>query len=223
MGRTIVFDVSETLLDPSALDPHFTRAFGDSSVREQWLEQMIQSALVSTILGQYMNFGSVAGMALDMLTLRHGIELSDQDREAIVDGMASLPAHGEVPAALQSLRDAGLRLAALTNATQKLAETQLTGAGLDGYFDAVLSVETVRRFKPAVEVYEMAAERLGEPGDRLRLVAAHDWDVAGALNAGWRAAFVARPGKIIAPQARSPDILGGDMTEVAEQILQVDQ
>lgn len=222
MGRTIVFDVHETLLDPSALDPCFERAFGDSGVREQWLAQVIHSALVSTILGQYTSFGSVAGMALDMIALRRGIELSDEDREAIASGMTALPAHAEVRDALQRLRDAGLRLAALTNSAQKTAETQLASAGLDGYFDAILSVEAVRCFKPAIEVYDMAAGRLGEPADRLRLVTAHDWDVAGALNAGWRAAFVARPGKIIAPQARSPDILGADMSEVASQILQVD-
>lgn len=222
MARTIVFDINETLLDMSALDPHFARAFGDTSVREPWFAQVLRSALVATVLGQYINFGSIAGMALDMTAMRRGVNLAAKDREDILGALLALPPHSEVPDALARLHEAGFRLAALTNSAQKSAETQLASAGLDGYFDAILSVEAVRRFKPAPEVYEMAATRLAEQRDRLRLVAAHDWDIAGALNAGWRAAFVARPGMVIAPQARSPDILGDDMSEVAEQILQVD-
>jgi 2-haloacid dehalogenase len=222
MARTIIFDVNETLLDMSALDPHFARVFGDASVREPWFAQVLRSALVATILGQYVNFGSIAGMALDMIAMRRGVDLAADDREAILAAMLALPAHPDVPGALARLREAGFRLAALTNTAQKAAETQLAGAGLDGHFDAILSVDAVRRFKPAPEVYEMAAARLAEQRDRLRLVTAHDWDIAGALNAGWRAAFVARAGMVIAPQAKSPDILGDDMTEVTEQILQLD-
>jgi len=48
-------------------------------------------------------------------------------------------------------------------------------------------------FKPAPQPYRMAAERLGVPIERVRVVAAHDWDVAGAIRAGASAAFVARP------------------------------
>lgn len=206
----------------SALDPHFTRVFGDSRVRAPWLEQVLRSALVSTILGQYVNFGSVAGMALDMLAMRLGVALAPEDRDIILSAMLTLPPHREVPAALERLRGADFRLAVLTNAAQKSAETQIANAGLSAHFDTVLSVEAVRRFKPAPEVYEMAASRLAEHRDHVRLVTAHDWDIAGALHAGWRAAFVARPGKVIAPQSRSPDILGNDLDEVADEILQVD-
>lgn len=222
MARTIVFDLNETLLDMSALDPHFARVFGEGRVRVPWFEQVLRSALVSTVLGQYVNFGSVAGMSLDMLAMRLGVTLAPEDREAILNTMLALPPHREVPTALERLRGADFRLAVLTNAAQKTAETQLTNAGLIDRFDAVLSVEAVRRFKPAPEVYEMATSRLAEHRDNVRMVTCHDWDIAGALNAGWRAAFVARPGMVIAPQARSPDILGNDLGEVADEILQVD-
>jgi 2-haloacid dehalogenase len=51
------------------------------------------------------------------------------------------------------------------------------------------------------------------------LVAAHSWDVSGAMAAGCKAAFVARPGMVISPIGRQPDIVGADIAEVVEQIL----
>jgi len=86
----------------------------------------------------------------------------------------------------------------------------------------VLSADAVRRLKPAPEPYLLAAERLGVAIGEVRLVAAHAWDVAGATRAGCAAAFVARPGKVLDPLADPPDIVGADLTEVAEHILAVD-
>ena len=65
----------------------------------------------------------------------------------------------------------------------------------------------------------VAASELGVEISEIRLVAAHDWDVTGALRAGCRAAFVARPGMVLGPLAERPDISGRDLREVAEQIL----
>ena len=66
----------------------------------------------------------------------------------------------------------------------------------------------------------MAAKSLGVDIDGIRLVAAHAWDVAGALRAGCAAAFVARPGMVLDPLVEKPDIIGGDLLQVADQILQ---
>jgi 2-haloacid dehalogenase len=80
--------------------------------------------------------------------------------------------------ALQRLRDAGLRLASLTNSTEQVARAQLEHAGLIDLFELVLSADTVGRLKPAPEPYLMAAERLGVAIGEIRLVAAHAWDIA---------------------------------------------
>ena len=68
----------------------------------------------------------------------------------------------------------------------------------------------------------MAAERLGVEIDQIRLVAAHDWDVTGALRVGCAAAFIARPGMVLGPSAERPDIIGKDLREVTNQILEVE-
>ena len=219
MTRVCVFDVNETLLDLKALDPHFERVFGDAAVRQEWFGQMIQSAFVSTITGSYSDFGSIGGAALQMTAERHGVELSEDDRNSILTTVPQLPPHPEVREALDRLRDAGLRLATLTNSTQQVADNQMENSGLGEYFGQILSADTVQRLKPAPEPYQMAAEKLDVEIGNIRLVAAHAWDVAGALRAGCAAAFVGRPGKVPDPLAETPDVMGDDLLEVADGII----
>ena len=222
MRRVQVFDVNETLLDLAAMDPHFQRLFGDASVRVTWFGQMIQSALVATVTGVYSPFGAHAMAALAMTAEQAGVELADEDKEAVAAQLRQLPAHPEVPGALRRLRDAGLRLASLTNSTEQVARAQLEHAGLLDLFELVLSADTVGRLKPAPEPYLMAAERLGVAVSEVRLIAAHAWDVAGAARAGCATAFVARPGKVLDPLVERPEIIGADLAEVAEAILAVE-
>ncbi|MEO8424238.1 MAG: HAD-IA family hydrolase, partial [Actinomycetota bacterium] len=119
------------------------------------------------------------------------------------------------------LRSAGFPLATLTNSSHDLARAQLAHAGLTGWFDHVLSVEDVRRYKPAPEPYLMAAERLDVRPEGLRMVAAHDWDVWGAMRAGCAAAYVAR-NQAPFMLGHAPDLVGPDLGAVVEAILEVD-
>ncbi|HEV2741832.1 MAG TPA: haloacid dehalogenase type II [Rubrobacter sp.] len=219
MARVCVFDVNETLLDLAALDPLFEKTFGDAGVRRSWFSQVLQSAFVATITDTYSEFGAIGAAALEMTAEREGVRLSEEDRGAILGGMRELPPHPEVPAALDLLRDAGLRLAALTNNTAEVAEAQLENAGLSDRFEKILSADTVRRLKPAPEPYRAAAEALGVGTAEVRLVAAHAWDVAGAMRAGCAAAFVARTGMVLDPLAEPPDVVGADLSEVAASII----
>ncbi len=222
MARVIVFDVNETLLDLGALDPEFKRIFGETAARQAWFQQMLQSAFISTITGAYADFGAIGMAALDMLAARRGISVGDDDRQAVREGMRALPPHPDVREGLMRLRDSGLRLATLTNSTAAVGDAQIVNAGLRNLFEQTLSADTVRRLKPAPEPYRMAAEAMGVPLGEVRLVAAHAWDVAGALRAGCAAAFVGRPGQVLDPLVERPDIVGVDLREVADQILEVE-
>jgi 2-haloacid dehalogenase len=222
MARVCVFDVNETLLDLGALDPHFERVFGDAGARRAWFLQLLQSALVATVTGVYSTFGTIGAAALEMVAEREGVDLSEEDKQEILGGMRELPPHPEVAESLERLREAGLRMATLTNSTQQVAEAQMENSGLRGYFEQILSADAVKRLKPAPEPYRMAAESLGVEMGQVRLVAAHSWDVAGALRAGCAAAFVARPGMVLDPLVERPDVVSVDLREVADRILEVE-
>lgn len=133
--RVLVFDVIETLLDLRVLDPAFEAAFGDASVRQQWFSQMLQSAFVATVTGAYRDFGQLGRAALQMTAQRHGIELSQEEQQRILGTIRQLPPHPEVLDGLTRLRDAGFRMAALTNSTAEVAEAQLAHAQVRELFE----------------------------------------------------------------------------------------
>jgi 2-haloacid dehalogenase len=222
MPRVIVFDVMGTLLDLRAMDPYFERFFGDTAVRKEWFMQSLQLAMAATLTNAYEFFGVQADTSLEITARHYKVSMLGEEKNLILGMLRKLQPYPEVARSLQRLRDAGLRLAALTNSTAQAAEAQLTYAGLRDHFEQVISADEVRRFKPAPEVYHLAARRLSvEPGE-VRLVAAHDWDVTGALRAGCAAAFVARPGQVMNPFGPQPDIRGADLGAVVGQILAVE-
>jgi 2-haloacid dehalogenase len=217
--EVIAFDVNETLLDLRSLDPVFEGLFGDPSVRVQWFAQMLQVGFVGAITDRYVDFTTAQGAALDMLAQRRAVTLPPDAADRVAATMRSLAAHPDVEVALSRLRAGGHRLAALSNSPQDVESAQLAHAGLTDHFDAIVSADTVRALKPRREPYELAARTFGVPIGEVTLVAAHAWDVAGALAAGCRAAFVARPGMPRNPIDPEPDVVGADLGEIVDRIL----
>jgi 2-haloacid dehalogenase len=215
----IAFDVNETLLDLAPLDPMFEELFGDPSLRAQWFAQMLQVGFVGAITNRYVDFTTAQRAALDMVAQRRGVMLPPDAADRVAAAMRALPAHPEVADALSRLRSGGHQLAALSNSPHDVEEAQLAHAQLTDCFDAILSADTVRALKPRREPYELAARTFSVPIEEVTLVAAHAWDVAGALAAGCHAAFVARPGMPRNPIDPEPDLLGADLDEIADQIL----
>jgi 2-haloacid dehalogenase len=219
VARILVFDVNETLLDLQPLAAHFQRVFGDATVMHEWFSQVILYAEGVTLADSYRTFGEVATAALHMTAEAHSVALSEHDARNIAGGIRTLPPHPEVADSLGRLKSAGFRLVTLTNSPMAVVEEQMANAKLQPFLERNFSVDTVRKFKPAPEPYRMVARELGTPTNELRMIAAHAWDIGGALQAGCAAAFVARPGKALFPLFAKPDIVGKDLREVSEAIL----
>jgi 2-haloacid dehalogenase len=219
MPRVIVFDLIGTLLDLRALDPYFERFFGEAAIRKEWFTQTLQLAMAAALTNTYEDFGVQADTGLEMTARHYKVSMLGEEKNLILGTLRKLRPFPEVPQGLQRLRDAGFRLATLTNSTMQAAEAQLTYAGLRDLFEQVISADEIRCFKPAPEVYHLAAKRLGVEPEQVRLVSTHDWDVTGALRAGCAAVFVARPGQVMNPFGPQPDIKGADLGEVAGKIL----
>jgi 2-haloacid dehalogenase len=217
--RVIAFDVNETLLDLGPLDGVFEELLGDASLRAQWFAQMLQVAFVGAITDRYVDFTTAQRAALDMVAQRRETTLPANAADRVAATMRTLPAHPEVADALARLRAGNHQLAALSNSPADVEQAQLAHAGLTDRFDAILSAETVRALKPRREPYELVARTFGVATGEVTLVAAHAWDLAGALAAGCRAAFVARPGMPRNPIDPEPDIVAADLGEIADRIL----
>jgi len=222
MPRILVFDVNETLLDLNALAPTFVRIFGDETMLREWFNQVIQYAEALTLAGGYRTFGEVARAALEMTAEAFDVSLSAADTQTVLNGIRNLPPHREVPAALDRLKNQGFRMVTLTNSPPAVVDAQMANANLQQYFERNFSVDAVRKYKPAPDPYLMVASELRVPVSDLRMIAAHAWDIGGAMQAGCAAAFVARPGKALFPLFPRPDITGRDLDEVARTIIGID-
>jgi 2-haloacid dehalogenase len=222
MPRVLAFDVNETLLDLAPLDPLFEDAFGDAAARKQWFALMLQVAFVGGLTDRYVDFPTAQRAALEMLAEQTGTRLHAAVADRVAARMRNLPAHADAAPALDRLAAAGLRLTALTNSPADVAREQLAHAGLAERFEAILSADEVRALKPRREAYALVATRCNTPIADIRLVAAHAWDITGALAAGCAAAFVARPGKALSPLGEQPDVTGADLHEIADRIIGLD-
>ena len=219
MTDVVAFDVNETLLDLSALDPAFEELFGTAALRPQWFAQMLQLAFVGGLSGEYVDFSAAQHAALLMLGEKVGRSVSPAEATDMVERMRSLPPYPEVAEALRRLQGSGVRTVALTNSVAAVAEAQLSHAGIRDAFDDVISADSVGRLKPAPEPYLAVARAFGVDIADVRLVAAHSWDVSGAMAAGCSAAFVTRPGQVLSPIGRQPDMIGADIADVVDQLL----
>lgn len=216
----LVFDVNETLLDLGALDRHFGRIFGDPAARHQWFGLVLRNALSLTIIGEYEDFVAVGAASLRMVAEQRGVPLTREELGVVSSAMTSLPAHDDVAPNLERLTGAGFRIAALTNSPQIAADRQMANAGISHHFERIMSVAPCARFKPAPEVYRMAAAELGVETGAMTMVAAHDWDVAGAMSVGCRGAYIMRPGMVRNPLYREPSVAAPDLAGVTELLIE---
>ncbi|GAC1434249.1 MAG: haloacid dehalogenase type II [Thermoanaerobaculia bacterium] len=218
--RVILFDSNETLLDISALDPVFEEAFGDRELRKKWFEQVVAMFFTSTIIGTFEKFELLADAAFDVIAVAYtGRKARKRDHAALQAGVMTLPVHDDVAGAVEQLNAAGFTVGILTNSSAATAKAQFRHAGVSRLFAKILSAGAVKRYKPSREAYEYGAKQFGIGTHDVRLVAAHGWDITGALSAGCKAAFVQRPEKALNPRGKQPDIIGRDLMTVARKII----
>ncbi|MBU2531359.1 MAG: haloacid dehalogenase type II [Alphaproteobacteria bacterium] len=220
---TILFDINETVLDLSSLKPRFQAVFGSDLVMPVWFATLLHTSTVCALTDVKSDFATLAGAAVDIVAGRFDISVSDDQRREILSGFQSLAPHADVKPALERLRAAGYQTVAFTNSSHDLVTRQLTNAGLVDLFDERISVEPTGNFKPAPNVYRFVSEQVGRPVEALRLIAAHDWDIHGALTSGLLGAYVARSGAPYHPLYRKPQIIGDDMVAVVEAIIEADK
>ena len=216
--KVIIFDVNETLLDLETMRTSIGEALdGQEELTTLWFSTMLHRSLVTTVTGDYQDFGKIGVAALMMVAQNNDIEITEEQAvTAIKTPLLSLPAHPDVKAGLKALKEQGFKLVSLTNSSNKGVETQFKNAGLTDYFDKRMSIEDIKVYKPDLRAYAWALEQLNIKPEEALMVAAHGWDVAGAKAAGLQTAFVARPGKALYPLAQKPDYVVKDLSELVE-------
>lgn len=214
-----VFDVNETLLELAALDSFFTDLTGTSEARHEWFGLLVHSAVTLTAARRYQPFGEIAAASLPPVAARHGRTATRDHQRELGARLRRLPPHPDAADSLRHLREAGFTVVTLTNSTLDVAEDQVRNAGLRDLLDGVYSADEAGMLKPAPEPYRHVLERHGVSPEDAVLIAAHDWDVAGAAAAGLRAAFIARGGQAPLPAGTPPAVTAASLRTAATLLI----
>jgi 2-haloacid dehalogenase len=212
----VVFDVNETLFSLQRLRPAFAHAGLDPAQVPLWFARLLRDGFALTAMGGYAPFADLAADAL------RSLDPQRVDDTVVADVLAAfreLDPHPDVRPSFELLREAGIPAVTLTNGGVELVQGLLARAGLSGLVDRCLSVDAVRRWKPAADPYQHAATELGTAVDRLALVAAHPWDCAGAHAAGLRSGWVNRTGDPWPKVFPTVDVSGADLPTVVTGLI----
>lgn len=172
----VVFDAMGTLFDLAPLRERL-----GAHAAEAWFERILHSAAVLTMLGEFVPFNELARTTL--ATTAAKLEL-DVDQDDVLAQLQQLP---PLPDARDALERAD-RAFVLTNGGREGGENLLRNAGMDDLVERVFGVDEVKAYKPDPRPYDLVLEELGEA----TLVAAHAWDVVGAVRAGLHGVWVNR-------------------------------
>jgi 2-haloacid dehalogenase len=215
----IVFDVNETVLDLTTMEPTFERIFGRRDAMRLWFADLILYSAALTVAGVYVPFTEIGAAVMKMLADAEGISITDGDKKELTDKFSTMPPYAEVPAALQKLRDAGFRLFTLTDNLLEIQTRQLEHGGIVDLFERRFSADGVKHHKPSRQAYDYVERELGvQPADLL-LIACHTWDTLGAVAAGWQAALIKRVGNDVLGVGPQPQFVGRDLNDIADQLI----
>jgi len=193
MPRAFVFDAYGTLFDVHAAIARHRDAAGPEADRfsEIWRTKQLEYAWMLSAAGHYVDFWTLTERALDYAFAR--VPAVDRAlRTALLDAYFKLEAFPDARAALTALKAKGMRTAILSNGNPRMLEGAVTAAGIGGDLDAVFSVDTIRIYKPRMEVYALVTEAFELAPADVAFVSSNRWDVMGATAFGFRCVWVNR-------------------------------
>lgn len=220
MKRAIFFDMNETILNLSLLQEAFSQYFDDPNVLKYWFSKLLHSSTVMGAMDAYVNFGELAAAALESVFVENNMELSENNKQAILSAFKKLPAYDDVVPTLQFLSDQNIKRIAISNSSLDMIEEQLSNAGIIDLFDSYYSVDQVRRYKPFKDIYLAAAKVEGLEIQNIVMVATHDWDIFGAKNAGLKTGYIQRSSLIYNPLYKQADYRDTDLLRLVTHIVE---
>ena len=193
--KTHVFDAYGTLFDVHAAIARHRAAAGPEAERcsEIWRTKQLEYTWTLTLAGRYVDFWALTERALDYALAR--VPSVDRSlRPQLLDAYLKLDAFADAAATLAGLKERGSRLAILSNGSPPMLTAAVDAAGMGELFDAVLSVDSVRAYKPRPEVYALVTDRFGIKPEQAIFVSSNRWDVMGASSFGFGAVWLNRAG-----------------------------
>jgi len=203
--KAFVFDAYGTLFDVHSVVEAGRAVTADpQALSTLWRQKQLEYTWLRTLMGRYEDFWAVTEAALRFALDRLGIRAGEESVRHLMEAYLSLATFPEVKGALAAM--AGTPLGILSNGSPRMLEAAVRSSGLGGIFRHVLSVDSVRAYKPSRAVYELGTQAFGLPAGEILFVSSNAWDVSGAKAFGYRCCWCNRLGAPMEHLGVSPDL-----------------
>lgn len=193
MSSIFVFDAYGTLFDVHAAIGRFRGDAGPDADRmsDIWRTKQLEYTWTLTLAGHYLDFWTLTERALDYALARVP-SVPKSLKAGLLDAYFKLDAFPDARAALKSLKGSGHRTGILSNGSPAMLKGAVDNAGIGGDLDAVLSVDSLKMFKPRPEVYALVTDHYKCAPNDVTFVSSNRWDVMAAVSVGFRGLWVNR-------------------------------
>lgn len=189
--RTFVFDAYGTLFDVhSAIRRHATGPDAER-MSDIWRTKQLEYTWTLTLAEKYLDFWTLTERALDFALARVP-SIDKALKPQLLNAYRELDAFPDAVATLRALKARGDRTAILSNGSPAMLNAAVTAAGMSAELDAVLSVDSVRMFKPRRQVYALVTDGFGIAAGDVTFVSSNRWDVMGASAVGFKTFWINR-------------------------------
>jgi 2-haloacid dehalogenase len=210
--KAVAFDAFP-VFDPRPLSALADELFPGqgADLSEAWRTRQFEYTWLRTLSRHYVDFWQVTEDALVFAARTLKLDLPPNRRRQLMEAYLALKAWPDAPPALRLLKDAGIRLAFLSNFTAKMLDAAIQNSGLEGIFIDHLSTDRVHAFKPDPRAYQMGLDAFRLRREEIAFVASAGWDAAGARWFGYPTVWINRmnlPGEELGV---TPDATGADL------------
>lgn len=216
---TVTFDSFSTLVD---VDSTATAVEGyvDDPVAfaREWHARAAYYGTVANEIDAYETYYRLHRDALAYLLAAEGVDVSGETLDEMTAVYHEMAPFGDVRDGMERLADAGYRLGIVSNGDPAMLDSLVDVAGIDDLLATTVSADEIRRHKPAVELYEHAADRLDVAPDGIVHVSNGQVDVMGAVHAGMQGVWLNRQGNPPDPFGPDPDLAVDSIEELVDRL-----
>lgn len=180
-----------------------------------WRARQFEYQWQRALAGQYVDFLQATRDSLVFAAKQLQLDISAARLEQLMASWSDLKVWPDAVGAVRALRASGLRLIFLSNMTAAMLEGGLRAAGLRDQFEAIISSDRIRTYKPDARAYRLGVDALGLSKDQILFVAFAGWDVAGAKWFGYPTFWVNRQGSPREELGVAADGEGQDLAALA--------
>ena len=207
-----------TIFDPRSVAAAVEESFPGKGqeIFSTWRLRQFEYCWLRTLNKNYADFQQITEEALVFACKSVKVDLEASARAKLMDAAFRFKPWPDSVAALKTMRNAGIRLAYVSNLTPEILVTLSDAAGITDLFEHRLSTDLVKAFKPDPRAYQMAEKAFGLPRDKILFAAFGGWDAAGAKSFGLSTFWVNRLDAPIEELGVRPDAIGSDLVKLAK-------